>query len=50
MADHHSAFLAETLAALTPNMAIRDEEPLEDVACWANAILALLADEGGPHS
>ncbi len=25
--------------------AIRDEEPLDDVADWANAVLALLADE-----
>jgi len=110
--DHHSAYLAQTVAALTPNgrvrvaqlleqladaaggrerlvrfaavreaeadsgrldppaggepadamtppeiealtagfMTIRDQEPLEDVAQWANAVLALLADEGGPHS
>ena len=26
-------------------MAIRDQEPLDDVANWANAVLALLADE-----
>ena len=28
-------------------MTIRDQEPLEDVANWANAVLALLKDEGG---
>jgi hypothetical protein len=64
--DHHSAYLAQTLEALTPEgrarvdellepltagfMVIRDQEPLEDVAQWANAMLALLADMGGPHS
>jgi hypothetical protein len=26
-------------------MTIRDQEPLDDVADWANAVLALLADE-----
>jgi hypothetical protein len=26
-------------------MTIRDQEPLEDVADWANAVLALLAEE-----
>ena len=26
-------------------MAIRDQEPLDDVADWANAVLALLRDE-----
>jgi hypothetical protein len=26
-------------------MRIRDQEPLDDVADWANAVLALLADE-----
>ena len=26
-------------------MTIRDQEPLDDVADWANALLALLADE-----
>jgi hypothetical protein len=50
---------AEPAAAMTPQeldaltagfMTIRDEEPLDDVAQWANAVLALLADEGGPHS
>jgi len=110
MTDHHSAYLAETVAALTPEgrarvdallgqlagaaggrdalqrfaavreaeadagrlatgaepadalsgpelealtagfMAIRDQEPLEDVAQWANAVLQLLHDERGPHS
>jgi hypothetical protein len=39
------------LEALTAGfMAIRDEEPRDDVAQWANAVLALLADEHGPHS
>ena len=28
-------------------MTIRDQEPLDDVADWANAVLALLADERG---
>ena len=28
-------------------MTIRDREPLDDVADWANAVLALLADERG---
>jgi len=26
-------------------MTIRDQEPLDDVSDWANAVLALLADE-----
>jgi hypothetical protein len=26
-------------------MSIRDQEPLDDVTDWANAVLALLADE-----
>jgi hypothetical protein len=101
-ADHHSAYLARAVAALTPEgrnrvdelldqlavagrshewvvrfamareanastseepgerlseeeldivtagfMTIRDQEPLDDVADWANAVLALLADERG---
>ena len=28
-------------------MTIRDQEPLDDVSNWANAVLALLADERG---
>lgn len=31
-------------------MTIRDQEPLEDVANWANAVLALLKDETGRSS
>jgi len=30
---------------ITGFMTIRDQEPLDDVANWANAVLALLADE-----
>jgi len=45
------AMTAQELEALTAGfMAIRDQEPLDDVTQWANAVLALLADEGGPHS
>jgi hypothetical protein len=45
------AMTAPELEALTAGfMAIRDQEPLDDVADWANAVLALLADERGPHS
>src|SRR4051794_20867702 len=41
----------QEIEALTAGfMAIRDQEHLEDVAQWANAVLALLADEHGPHS
>jgi hypothetical protein len=29
-------------------MTIRDQEPLDDVADWANAVLALLEDEAEP--
>ena len=107
MADHHSEYLAQALAALTPEgrarvgelldqlaqaaggrerlarfaaareaeveagrpagldpgmtpqelealtagfMQIRDQEPLDDVTMWASAVLALLIDEGAPHS
>ena len=40
----------QELEALTAGfMAIRDQEPLDDVADWANAVLALLADERGPR-
>ena len=36
----------EELDGLTAGfMTIRDHEPLDDVADWANAVLALLADE-----
>jgi hypothetical protein len=36
----------EELDTLTAGfMTIRDQEPLDDVADWANAVLALLADE-----
>ena len=36
----------EELDALTTGcMTIRDHEPLDDVADWANAVLALLAEE-----
>ena len=46
-----AAMTPQELEALTAGfMAIRDQEPLEDVARWAGAVLALLADEGGPHS
>ena len=38
----------EELDVLTAGfMTIRDQEPLDDVADWANAVLALLADERG---
>ena len=37
---------AEELDVLTTGfMTIRDQEPLDDVADWANAVLALLADD-----
>jgi hypothetical protein len=37
---------AEELDVLTVGFRrIRDQEPLDDVADWANAVLALLADE-----
>jgi hypothetical protein len=37
---------AEELDILTAGfMTIRDQEPLDDVADWASAVLALLADE-----
>jgi hypothetical protein len=46
-----AAMSSQELDALTAGfMAIRDGEPRDDVAQWANAVLALLADEGGPHS
>ena len=38
----------EELDILTAGfMTIRDQEPLDDVGDWANAVLALLADERG---
>jgi hypothetical protein len=30
-------------------MTIRDQEPLDDVTNWANAVLALLEDEAKRH-
>jgi hypothetical protein len=37
---------SQELEVLTAGfMTIRDQEPLDDVADWANAVLALLADE-----
>ena len=37
---------AQEIEVLTAGfMTIRDQEPLDDVADWANAVLALLADE-----
>lgn len=36
---------AELDILTTGFMTIRDQEPLDDVASWANAVLALLADE-----
>src|SRR3954452_21079357 len=42
---------AQELEALTAGfMTIRDAEPREDVAQWANAVLQLLRDEHGQHS
>lgn len=39
-------FSGQELEVLTAGfMTIRDQEPLDDVADWANAVLALLADE-----
>jgi hypothetical protein len=39
-------FTAEELDVLTAGfMTIRDQEPLDDVADWANAVVALLKDE-----
>lgn len=36
----------EELDVLTAGfMTVRDQEPLDDVADWANAVLALLRDE-----
>lgn len=60
--DHHSAYLARAVAALTPDgrarvdvldvllggfRRIRDQEPRDDVADWANAVVALLEDDLG---
>jgi hypothetical protein len=42
---------AQELDALIAGfMTIRDQEPLDDVADWANAVLALLEDEAGISS
>jgi hypothetical protein len=39
-------FTSEELGALSAGFrTIRDQEPLDDVADWANAVLALLGDE-----
>jgi hypothetical protein len=32
---------------MTGFITIRDQEPLDDVGDWANAVLALLEDEAG---
>ena len=41
----------EELDSLTAGfMTIRDQEPLDGVADWANAVLALLADERAPSN
>ena len=51
VAEPADALTPPELEALTAGfMTIRDGEPLEDVAQWANAVLALLRDERGPHS
>ena len=52
LADDETPVLSShEIDALTAGfMTIRDQEPLDDVAQWANAVLALLADIGGPHS
>jgi hypothetical protein len=38
---------AERDALMTGFVTIRDQEPLDDVGNWANAVLALLEDEAG---
>jgi hypothetical protein len=44
--QHGQKLSAEELDVLTVGfMTIRDQEPLDDVADWANAVLALLADK-----
>ena len=41
-----SALSRQELDVLIPGFtAIRDQEPLDDVADWANAVVALLEDE-----
>jgi hypothetical protein len=41
----HGSFTSEELEALMAGfMAIRDQEPLDDHAQWANAVVALLRD------
>ena len=39
--------MGEFDAPFTGFATIRDEEPLDDVAAWANAVLALLEDVAG---
>jgi hypothetical protein len=46
--DAAAALTREELQGLLVGFrTIRDEEPLDDVADWANAVLALLEDEAG---
>ena len=46
--DAAAALTREELQGLVLGFrTIRDEEPLDDVADWANAVLALLEDEAG---
>ena len=40
---------AERDALMTGFTTIRDQEPLDDVGDWANAVLALLEDEAGGY-
>jgi len=43
-----TALSRQELNVLIPGFrAIRDQEPLDDVADWANAVVALLEDEAG---
>ena len=44
--DPRTRFTSQELDALLSGfMAIRDQEPLDDVTDWANAVVALLEDE-----
>ena len=46
--DSERALSGQELNILIPGFrAIRDQEPLDDVADWANAVVALLEDEAG---
>ena len=46
--DAAPALTRGELQGLLPGFrTIRDEEPLDDVADWANAVIALLEDEAG---